>query len=53
LTECFEKRRSALAKLADAARRVDRAGFGAESGFAQAHQALLETLETVEILLES
>jgi hypothetical protein len=36
LTESFEKRRSDLAELADAARRVERVGFGAKSGFAQA-----------------
>src|SRR3984893_17522492 len=41
LSDCLRDRHSALAQLADAARRVDQAAFGSGADFPQAHQALL------------
>jgi hypothetical protein len=52
LSDCLRDRHTALAQLADAARRVDRAAFGPSADFPQAHQALLKALDRVESLLQ-
>ena len=45
LTKCGHDRSVALEELADAARRVDKAAFGRQGDFGQAHQALLKALD--------
>jgi hypothetical protein len=45
LTKCLHDRSVALEELADAARRVDKAAFGHQGDFGQAHQALLKALD--------
>ena len=45
LTKCLSDREAALKELADAARRVDKAAFGHQGDFGQAHQSLLKALE--------
>jgi hypothetical protein len=45
LTKCLRDRSVALEELADAARRVDKAAFGHQGDFGQAHQALLKALD--------
>jgi len=45
LTMCLSDRETALKDLADAARRVDKAAFGHQGDFGQAHQALLKALD--------
>jgi hypothetical protein len=45
LTKCLHDRLLALEELADAARRVDKAAFGHQGDFGQAHQALLKALD--------
>jgi hypothetical protein len=45
LTKCLSDRETALKDLADAARRVDKAAFGHQGYFGQAHQALLKALD--------
>src|SRR5690242_10336671 len=44
LKKCLSDRDTALKELADAARRVDKAAFGHQGDFGQAHQALLKAL---------
>jgi hypothetical protein len=45
LKKCLSDRETALKDLADAAKRVDKAAFGRQSDFGQAHQALLKALD--------
>jgi hypothetical protein len=45
LRKALSEREEALRDLAEAARWVDRAAFGKEQDFGQAHQALLKALE--------
>jgi hypothetical protein len=45
LTKCLSDREAALKELADAARRVDKAAFGHQGDFGQAHRSLLKALE--------
>jgi uncharacterized protein YukE len=52
LSDCLRDRHTALAQLADAARRVDQAAFGSGADFPQAHQALLKALDRAESLLQ-
>ena len=53
LSDCLRDRHTALAQLADAARRVDQAAFGSGTDFPHAHQALLKALDRAESLLQS
>jgi hypothetical protein len=53
LSDCLRDRHTALAQLADAARRVDQAAFGSGADFPQAHQALLKALDRADSLLQS
>jgi hypothetical protein len=45
LTKCITDRTGALKRLAEAARRFDKAAFGDQSNFGPAHQALLKVLD--------
>jgi hypothetical protein len=45
LKKCLSDRETALKDLADAAKRVDKAAFGHQGDFGQAHQALLKALD--------
>jgi hypothetical protein len=45
LTKCLHDRGVALKELADAAKRLDKASFGHQGDFAQAHLALLRALD--------
>jgi hypothetical protein len=45
LKKCLSDRETALKDLAYAARRVDKAAFGHQGDFGQAHQALLKALD--------
>ena len=45
LKKCLFDRERALKDLADAARRIDKAAFGHQGDFGQAHQALLKALD--------
>jgi hypothetical protein len=45
ITKCINDRAAVLKRLADAARRVDKAAFGDQSNFGPAHQALLKVLD--------
>jgi hypothetical protein len=45
ITQCINDRAAVLKRLADAARRVDKAAFGDQSNFGPAHQALLKALD--------
>jgi hypothetical protein len=46
-------REAALKTLADAARRLDKAAFGKQADFPQAHQALLTALDHAEIFIQT
>jgi uncharacterized protein YukE len=52
LSDCLREQRAALAQLADAAKKVDRAAFGSTADFGPAHQALLKALDRAEVLLQ-
>jgi hypothetical protein len=45
LRVCLQERNEAIVSLAAAARRMDKAAFGSEADFPQAHQALLTILD--------
>jgi hypothetical protein len=45
ITKCINDRAAVLKRLADAARRVDKAAFGDQGNFGPAHQALLKVLD--------
>ena len=45
LTKCITDRTAALKRLAEAARRVDKAAFGDKTDFGPVHQALLKALD--------
>ena len=45
LKKCLFDRETVLKDLADAAKRVDKAAFGHQGDFGQAHQALLKALD--------
>jgi hypothetical protein len=45
ITQCINDRAAVLKRLADAARRVDKAAFGDQSNFGPAHQTLLKALD--------
>ena len=45
LKKCLSDRETALKNLAAAAKRVDKAAFGHQGDFGQAHQALLKALD--------
>jgi hypothetical protein len=53
LTKCLHDREAALKDLANAARRVDKAAFGSQADFAQAHQALLRALDRAVDIIQT
>ena len=53
IKKCLSDRETALRELAAAARRVDKAAFGHEGDFGQAHQALLKALDRVDDFIRS
>ena len=53
LPKCLNDRAIALKDLADSARRVDKAAFGHQGDFGQAHQALLKALDRAADLIRN
>jgi hypothetical protein len=53
LKKCLADRETALKELVDAARRVDKAAFGHQGDFGQAHQALLKALDRAADFIRS
>jgi hypothetical protein len=51
LQVCLQERNEAIVGLAAAARRMDKAAFGSEADFPQAHQALLTILDKAGSLI--